>query len=129
VLIGCESAPDISASQGDHDHVARQRPVPTRQGYDSGSATLGPDVIVSFGSSVGFGFHVLSDVGNHRAPVAQWIERRPPEPKVAGSNPVGRASTNAELVAAQFDTVGAAAEECDGPVATGVSLVLIGAWR
>jgi hypothetical protein len=29
-----------------------------------------------------------------RAPVAQWIERRPPEPKVAGSNPVGRASTN-----------------------------------
>ena len=26
-----------------------------------------------------------------RAPVAQWIERRPPEPKVAGSNPVGRA--------------------------------------
>src|SRR5690348_16236385 len=27
-----------------------------------------------------------------RAPVAQWIERRPPEPKVAGSNPVGRAS-------------------------------------
>jgi heme-degrading monooxygenase HmoA len=28
-----------------------------------------------------------------RAPVAQWIERRPPEPKVAGSNPVGRART------------------------------------
>ena len=28
-----------------------------------------------------------------RAPVAQWIERRPPEPKVAGSNPVGRALT------------------------------------
>ena len=28
-----------------------------------------------------------------RAPVAQWIERRPPEPKVAGSNPVGRAIT------------------------------------
>ncbi len=27
-----------------------------------------------------------------RAPVAQWIERRPPEPKVAGSNPVGRAN-------------------------------------
>jgi hypothetical protein len=26
------------------------------------------------------------------APVAQWIERRPPEPKVAGSNPVRRAS-------------------------------------
>jgi hypothetical protein len=26
-----------------------------------------------------------------RAPVAQRIERRPPEPKVAGSNPVGRA--------------------------------------
>src|SRR3954463_6273849 len=27
-----------------------------------------------------------------RAPVAQRIERRPPEPKVAGSNPVGRAN-------------------------------------
>ena len=26
------------------------------------------------------------------APVAQWIERRPPEPKVAGSNPVRRAN-------------------------------------
>ena len=26
------------------------------------------------------------------APVAQWIERRPPEPKVAGSNPVRRAT-------------------------------------
>jgi hypothetical protein len=29
-----------------------------------------------------------------RAPVAQWIERRPPEPKVAGSNPVGRATAH-----------------------------------
>ena len=29
-----------------------------------------------------------------RAPVAQWIERRPPEPKVAGSNPVRRASNS-----------------------------------
>ena len=27
------------------------------------------------------------------APVAQWIEHRPPEPKVAGSNPVGRVRT------------------------------------
>src|SRR5436190_7620886 len=26
-----------------------------------------------------------------RAPVAQWIERRPPEAEVAGSNPAGRA--------------------------------------
>jgi hypothetical protein len=32
-------------------------------GYDSGSATLEPDVIVSPGSSVGFGFHALSGVG------------------------------------------------------------------
>ena len=32
----------------------------------------------------------LSSVAH--APVAQWIERRPPEPKVAGSNPVGRAN-------------------------------------
>jgi alpha-1,2-mannosyltransferase len=30
-----------------------------------------------------------------RAPVAQWIERRPPEPKVAGSNPVRRATSPA----------------------------------
>jgi vancomycin aglycone glucosyltransferase len=33
----------------------------------------------------------------------------------------------AELVAAQFDTVAAAAEECDGPVATGV--MPTGGWR
>jgi vancomycin aglycone glucosyltransferase len=33
----------------------------------------------------------------------------------------------AELVAAQFDTVAAAAEECDGSVATGV--MLTGGWR
>src|SRR5262245_5494644 len=33
-----------------------------------------------------------------RAPVAQWIERRPPEPKVAGSNPVGRASSETQVV-------------------------------
>jgi hypothetical protein len=32
-------------------------------GYDSGSATVEPDVIVSFGSSVGFGFHARSGVG------------------------------------------------------------------
>ena len=28
-----------------------------------------------------------------RAPVAQWIERWVPDPKVAGSSPVGRATT------------------------------------
>ncbi len=33
----------------------------------------------------------------------------------------------AELVAAQFDTVPAAAEECDAPVATGVGPT--GVWR
>jgi vancomycin aglycone glucosyltransferase len=33
----------------------------------------------------------------------------------------------AELVPAQFDTVAAAAEECDAPVATGV--MPTGAWR
>jgi vancomycin aglycone glucosyltransferase len=33
----------------------------------------------------------------------------------------------AELVAAQFDTVAAAAEECDAPVATGV--MPTGRWR
>jgi len=33
------------------------------------------------------------------------------------------------LIAAQFDTVGAAVEECDGPVAIGGPLVPIGAWR
>jgi len=63
VLIGCESAPDVSASQGDRDHMARRRPGPMAPGYDSGSATLERDVIVSFGSSVGFGFHALSGVG------------------------------------------------------------------
>jgi hypothetical protein len=31
------------------------------------------------------------------APVAQWIERRPPEPKVAGSNPVRRAKQHRAL--------------------------------
>jgi hypothetical protein len=36
----------------------------------------------------------LSGIIALRAPVAQWIERRPPEPKVAGSNPVGRAITD-----------------------------------
>jgi hypothetical protein len=62
-LIGCESAPDVSASQGDRDHVARLRLVRTTPGYASGSAAVEPDVIVSFGSSVGFGFHALSGVG------------------------------------------------------------------
>ena len=31
----------------------------------------------------------LTDLTNH-APVAQWIERQPPELKAAGSNPAGR---------------------------------------
>ncbi len=35
----------------------------------------------------------------NRAPVAQWIERRPPEPKVAGSNPVGRAKATLSGIA------------------------------
>jgi hypothetical protein len=33
-------------------------------------------------------------VSSRSAPVAQWIERWVPDPKVAGSSPVGRASTN-----------------------------------
>ena len=37
----------------------------------------------------------LSSVAH--APVAQWIEHRPPEPKVAGSNPVGRATSREML--------------------------------
>src|SRR3954452_24317359 len=32
-----------------------------------------------------------------KVPLAQWIERRPPEPKVAGSNPAGRARPQRSL--------------------------------
>ena len=46
---------------------------PDREGSDLGSWNPSPAIMAV------------------RAPVAQWIERRPPEPKVAGSNPVGRA--------------------------------------
>jgi hypothetical protein len=35
----------------------------------------------------------LTDLANH-APVAQWIERQPPELKAAGSNPAGRTITS-----------------------------------
>ena len=41
----------------------------------------------------------------------------------------GPAPRAAELVAAQFDTVAEAAEERDGPLATGVPPVPMGVWR
>src|SRR5678815_139512 len=36
--------------------------------------------------------------GASPAPVAQWIEYRPPKPRVTGSNPVGRASSPTPVV-------------------------------
>ena len=36
------------------------------------------------------------------APVAQWIEHRPPEPRVGGSNPLRRASSQSSGPLAQL---------------------------
>jgi vancomycin aglycone glucosyltransferase len=60
----------------------------------------------------------LARVGVPLAPVGQ-----PVRPLVTGATPPSAADLprrTAELVAAQFDTVAAAAERCDAPVATGV---------
>src|SRR4051812_10102540 len=51
-----------------------------------------------------------------RAPVAQWIERRPPEPKVAGSNPVGRASTNVRRLEGQDGATARCAGRAHAPI-------------
>ena len=53
-----------------------------------GPSSEGPSPCPRGGSARGR----VSSNAVHHAPVAQWIERRPPEPKVAGSNPVRRAT-------------------------------------
>ena len=58
-------------------------------------ATRGRDVQAGDGASRGTDIHPCigrcrSTLNPHRAPVAQWIERCPPEAEVAGSNPAGR---------------------------------------
>ncbi len=68
---------------------------------------------------------VLADVGVPLAPI-----RLPVRLPITGAMPPSAADLPphaAELVAAQFDTVAAAAEECDAPVATGV--MPKGVWR
>ena len=59
---------------------------------------------------------LLADVGVPLVPIGQ-----PVRPPVTGATPPSAADLPpraAELAAAQFDTVAAAAEECDAPVAT-----------
>jgi vancomycin aglycone glucosyltransferase len=68
---------------------------------------------------------LLARVGVPLVPVGQ-----PVRPLVTGATPPSAADLPrraAELVAAQFGTVAAAAEECDAPVATGV--MPTGVWR
>jgi vancomycin aglycone glucosyltransferase len=68
---------------------------------------------------------LLARVGVPLVPIGQ-----PVRPPVTGATPPSAADLPpraAELVAAQFDPVAAAAEECDAPVATGV--LSTGGWR
>ena len=68
---------------------------------------------------------LLARVGAPLVPVGQ-----PVRPMVHGATPplaVDLLRCAAGLVAAQFDTVAAVAEECDAPVATGV--MPAGVWR
>jgi vancomycin aglycone glucosyltransferase len=68
---------------------------------------------------------LLARVGVPLVPIGQ-----PVRPPVTGATPPSAADLPpraAEWVAAQFDTVAAAAEECDAPVATGV--LPTGVWR
>jgi vancomycin aglycone glucosyltransferase len=68
---------------------------------------------------------LLAGVGAPLVPIGQ-----PVRPPVTGATPPSAADLPrraAELVPAQFDTVAAAAEECDAPVATGV--MPTGVWR
>src|SRR2546426_5319237 len=67
----------------------------------------------------------LARIGVPLVPVGQ-----PVRPLVTGATPPSAADLPrpaSELLATQFDTVVAAAEECDAPVATGV--MPAGAWR
>ena len=68
---------------------------------------------------------LLARVGVPPVPIGQ-----PVRPPVTGATPPSAADLPpraAELVAAQFGAVAAAAEECDGPVATGAWPA--GGWR
>src|SRR5437867_2993860 len=67
---------DTRRDRSDAVEATKERGLPSGQ-------TFGPEAE---------GLGKLSGIIAVRAPVAQWIERRPPEPKVAGSNPVGRAT-------------------------------------
>ena len=68
---------------------------------------------------------LLAGVGVPLAPIGQPV--RPPVTKATTTPAADLPPRAAELVAAQFDTVAAVAEECDGPVATGV--MPTGGWR
>src|SRR5256885_2282015 len=63
-----------------------------------------------------FASRLLPVSSTARAPVAQWIERRPPEPKVAGSNPVGRASSSLVAETDRAATLGGHKFEMGNPV-------------
>ena len=68
---------------------------------------------------------LLAGIGMPPLPI-----RQPLRPPATGATPPSAADLPpraAELLAAQFDTVAAAAEECDAPVPTGV--MPTGAWR
>src|ERR1700694_4707103 len=68
---------------------------------------------------------LLAGVGVPLVPIGQPV--RPPVTKATPPSAAGLPPPAAELVAAQFDTVAAAAKECDVPVAIGV--MLTGGWR
>jgi vancomycin aglycone glucosyltransferase len=61
---------------------------------------------------------LLAGVGVPLVPIGQPV--RPPVTKATPRSAADLPPRAAELVAAQFHTVAAAAEECDAPVATGV---------
>ena len=72
----------------------RRRPPPRGRGKRARSSAIVPSELGGSGQRCEAGAEAPAAetaIIVARAPVAQWIERRPPEPKVAGSNPVGRA--------------------------------------
>jgi len=68
---------------------------------------------------------LLAGVGVPLVPIGQPV--RPPVTKATPPSAADLPPRAAELVAARFDTVAAAAEERDAPVATGV--MPTGGWR
>ena len=68
---------------------------------------------------------LLAGVGVPLVPIDQPV--RPPVTAATPPSTVDLSPGAAELVAAQFDTVAAAAEECDAPVVTDV--MPTGGWR